>query len=338
MIVKIIGGLQCNCDTACCIRANPNALIIPRIYLGTPEFWQEDPNNFSEMEIMDDGTSQSRDYSDWTTESPGILPREGNYPSLASTAWREDTAMTLEHMIDHIAESNYANYIVGYKISGLATEEWYHWSSGRSELSGYSDPTIDAFRTWLRVKYSDSNSALQTAWQDGSVTFDDANVPSYTDRKLYTGTRTFRDPNQYMNVIDFERFYNELIPETMNYFAGVIKDKYTDANKVIVGGFYSYLYEFQGNPDFGHNALEKYNECNNLDYVYVTASYGERKLGGADYPRGPALSVKLHDKIWYNNNDLRTYLSTNSAAWTEGGYTGTMDGDRQELRRSQEWS
>lgn len=111
-----------------------------------------------------------------------------------------------------------------------------------------------------------------------------------------------------MNVIDFYVFWNELIPQTIDYFAGVAK-KASKGTKVI-GAFYAYMYEFEGRPDFGHNALGTYNSSRNLDFVAVTASYGDRLLGtGGDYQRAPVLSVALHGKLWYHDNDVVSHLA-----------------------------
>jgi hypothetical protein len=316
------------------ITADSDALIIPRLYLLMPEWWRTDPVNASEMEVMDDGTSQSIYYSQYSSNS-GILPHSGPFPSLASQKWRQDMAYAIEHYIDHIQEQGYMANVAGFELSGLGTEEWYHWSSNRQELAGYSVPTRDAFRQWLRERYSDDDAQLQAAWSNPSITFDTVQVPSRADRKAYEGARTFRDPQLYMHVIDFYQFYNELIPDTIDYFAQVIKNK--TANSKLVGAFYAYMYEFQAFPEFGHNALGKLNQSENLDYIYVTSSYQDRGPGGADLLRGPAYSSQLHDKLWYISNDTATIMTPDifiGWGWDEAtinsvlanlGYTDTVE-------------
>ena len=143
---------------------------------------------------------------------------------------------------------------------------------------------------------------LQAAWNKPSITFETVIVPSREER-FDLGQGTFRDPAKKMNVIDFYLFYNEIIPETIDYFAAIIKEV-TGGTKV-AGAFYGYMYEFRGDPEYGHNALEQYNKSKNLDFIFVTASYGNRQFAtGGDYTRSPASSVRLHNKLWYHDNDV----------------------------------
>ena len=70
------------------------------------------------------------------------------------------------------------------------------------------------------------------------------------------------------------------------------------------------MYEFRGDPEFGHNALEQYNESDNLDFIFVTASYSNREFGsGGDYSRAPGYSVQLNGKLWYHDNDVVSFLA-----------------------------
>jgi hypothetical protein len=110
-----------------------------------------------------------------------------------------------------------------------------------------------------------------------------------------------------MDVIDFYVFFNELIPDTIDYFASVVKD--ATQRKKVVGAFYGFMFEFGGSPDYGHNATSRFIDSENLDFMMVTASYFDRQLGsGADCLRGPAQSLALHNKLWYHDNDTVSYL------------------------------
>ena len=328
------------------IAADSDAMIIPRMYIGTPQWWLDDPCNTNEMELMDDGTGTSMYYSQYDT-NPGILPRSGPFPSLASQKWREDMANAIEHYMDHLRLKGYMKNVIGFEISGLATEEWYHWSSNRSELAGYGSATVSAFREWLRNRYGDDLAAFRSAWNNPAVTFDNAPVPDYTDRNTYVYTRTWRDPANYMHVIDFLQFYNEIVPDTINYFAEVIK-RNTENTKA-VGAFYGYMYGFHADPGFGHNALQQFNESPFLDYVYATPSYSHRSLGGGDCYQGPAYSAQLHDKFWFVSDDTATVRTKDIFEYykdywgwsdqdvlnslTNLGYTDTTEKNRWMLRR-----
>jgi hypothetical protein len=135
---------------------------------------------------------------------------------------------------------------------------------------------------------------------------DKASTPTRADR-LHIGDGVFRDA-QHQNVADFYLFWNELIPETIDYFAKIVKEASDHRN--VVGAFYGYMYEFVGDPEFGHNALGRYLASEDLDFIAVTASYFTRQAGsGGDYARSPAASVRLHNKLWYHDNDAVSFLA-----------------------------
>lgn len=281
------------------LAADPDAMIIPRINLGTPLWWLE--ANPSELEVLASGSTLYVDPNLNPT-----LPKNRPFSSICSEKWREDMGMALARMMDFINNSPYSEHIFGYLLAGLDTEEWYHWSSGSDQLSGYSIPTRRAFQTWLKKRYRTSEG-LQKAWGKPGLTFADVVVPSATERFGNPGA-TFRDPIAERHIIDWYLFYNNIVPETIDYFAAIIRSK-TLAPKVI-GAFYGYMYEFRGDPEYGHNALDRYLQSDNLDFIFVTASYDNRAFAsGADYARSPAYTVRLHNKLWYHDNDVTSFLA-----------------------------
>ncbi len=281
------------------LAADPDALLMPRIHVAEPDWWRE--ANPADLMVLDDGTVRlAKPYRLWPAK------KWRTYPSIASRKWREDMARSLRQMIDHIQAAPYADRIAGYHVYGLATEEWYHYTTGRSQLGDYSVHMQLAFRTWLRRKYWTVEN-LRAAWNDRSVTFATATISSRAARDAGAGGRTFRNPATEMPVIDFYRFYNEIVPEVIDYFAGVVKEACNRTK--VVGAFYAYMFEFCGNPESGHLAVEKLLESDNVDFVVVTASYGQRQLGtGGSILRSPHTSLLLHDKLWYEDNDNVSFL------------------------------
>jgi hypothetical protein len=156
----------------------------------------------------------------------------------------------------------------------------------------------------LRDKYG-CPDALREAWSDARVDFDSVQVPTQAARQ-HGRERTFRDPAAEMPVIDYYLFYNDIIPDTIDCFCRAAKE--ASAFRKVVGAFYCYMFEFQGDPEFGHNALTKPLRSPHLDFTMVTASYTTRELGaGADYARAPITSVALHRKLWYHDNDTVSF-------------------------------
>ena len=110
-----------------------------------------------------------------------------------------------------------------------------------------------------------------------------------------------------MAVVDFYSFWNGIVPETIDLFCGVVKE--ATAKTKVVGAFYAYLFEFAGNQESGHLAVQELLKSRNLDFVVVTASYGNRQLGtGGSILRSPHTSLQLHGKLWYEDNDTVSFL------------------------------
>lgn len=275
----------------------PEGWLLPRVYLGTPAWWLA--AHPEALEVLDDGSTTYREPNRNPTQ-----PKGRAFPSLASEAWRSFVAEGLRQLLAHVAAAPYAERIFGYELTGLDTEEWYHWSAGSDQLAGYSPPTVEAFRAWLRGKYGD-DAALEAAWRRPGIRLATAQVPPREARVNTPGA--LREPDSQQDVIDFYRFYNELVPDTIDHFAKVVKDA-TGRTKV-VGAFYGYMYEFQGDPEYGHNALARFASRPNIDFMAVTASYFNRAPGsGGDYLRSPLLSLWRGGKVWYHDNDTVSVL------------------------------
>jgi hypothetical protein len=279
------------------IKTHSDSLLIFRTYVDTPRWWLE--QNPDELELFENGKPTPPE-----TESRGYW-RTGPYPSIASKKWREDMGEGLAKVIQHIQASDYSHRVFGYMLVGLRTEEWYQWTLGAPVRNGYSQPTTKAFRSWLRRKYG-TLDAFQAAWRDLTVDFASALVPAKHEREDRDGD-ALRNPATSMKVVDFYLFWNELVSETIDHFAAVVKG--TTKGSKVCGAFHGLLYELR-DPEGGTNDLGRYLSSDNLDFVIATAGYKDRGFGsGCDYERAPTHSVTLHGKLWIHDNDLTTHVT-----------------------------
>lgn len=269
----------------------PHARLLPRIYIDAPAWWcQAHP---SELMRLDDGSTSF-------SEKPFALPRAADFASLASPVWRADMQAALRTIIDHVAASDYGSHVIGYQLSGQKTEEWYHWSMNCERLGDYSEPMQRAFRQWLTDKYG-TDSQLQTAWHQPTITLQNASIPDYAAR-IGDRSRLFRDPLTEQPVVDFHTFWSDVMAETIELFAATVKE-HTHGTK-IVGAFYAYTFEFaELGEDAGHLGLAHMLRSPHTDFIMAPPSYFNRNLPGKPFFRLPVQSLALHGKLFWNDFD-----------------------------------
>ncbi|MCU0960780.1 MAG: beta-galactosidase [Pirellulaceae bacterium] len=275
----------------CILAAAPDSWLLPRIYVDAPVWWCEKYPD--ELMVLDNGSTSFG-------EKLFALPRAGNYASLASPRWRSDMQHALRVVIEHVQQSDYADRVIGYQISGQKTEEWYHWSMNCERLGDYSRPMREAFRRWLADKYG-TDRALQDAWHRAGVALGTADIPG-RDERIGDRTRIFRDPLREQHVIDFHTFWSDIMADSIDLMAGTVKDA-TGGTKV-VGAFYAYTFEFADlAEDAGHLALDRLLRSPHVDFLMAPSSYFDRNLPGKPFFRLPITSLALHGKLFWNDFD-----------------------------------
>jgi hypothetical protein len=284
------------------LEADPQAYIFPRVYVNSPDWW--DKLHPDQLVLYDDGEGEPKLFHE-TENKP--------CPSWASGIWRQDTAYALRMYIDHIRHAPYADRVIGYHIASGTTEEWMYWGANEGKYCDYSQPTVEAFHRWLRARYK-TDAALQQAWGQPGVTLAAAAIPRY-QKRIATEHGAFRDPVSARDVIDFQLFLSDLTAETINYFAHVVKQETN--REALFGAFYGYVLQLfeQRQQNAGHLAPRTVWKCPDVDFLTSPTSYAFRSLaGGFSHFMSLTDSVKLHGKMWFDENDIRT--------WLTGGRTG----------------
>ncbi len=281
------------------LKENPDAYFFPRLYVHAPTWWSE--SHPDDIVLMDPGDGKF---------VPFIHSGGKPAPSWASETWRRDTVEGLRRLIAHVEASPYADRVIGYHIASGTTEEWMMWGGNENQWVDFSPVNTARFRTWLRAKYG-SDAKLQAAWNNTSASLASATIPTKAQRQ-HTDVGSLRDPAKEQAVIDYYLYNSDLVADTICTFAKAVKE--LTRHKKIVGAFYGYLLQLCGEQrqqNAGHLALEKVLASPDVDFLTSPTSYAFRQLGGEGTSHFMSLfgSVKLHGKLWFDENDIRTSLA-----------------------------
>jgi beta-galactosidase len=193
--------------------------------------------------------------------------------------------------------------MLGYHPCGQNTGEWFYDRSWENLMTGFEAPMQAAFRSWVHDPA--------------------ASVPTAAERRV-GGLGALLDPDAQRRLVDFLALQQAAMEEPLEYFARIIKEE-TRGRKLVVL-FYGYTFEISALPGgpsaSGHLALQRLLDCPDVDIICSPISYFERQPGGAGPFMAPIDSVQLHGKLWLNEDDTRTYLSS---AHDDFGRAGTLD-------------
>lgn len=301
-------------DTLCdyVLKANPKALILPRIYMQTPDWWL---------------SQHPDDRMRWD--------RQAGHPhtaTVSSIPFRVDGGAKLSDLIHHL-EAKFGSHMLGYHVAGQNTDEWFYQDSWGPDWNGYAPADSVAWIKWLVHRYS-TDAALQTAWNRTDVTLASASVPTPEERKA--AQTELVDPTAQRNVLDWNCFQQENMTDTVLHFAHVVREA-THSVKISVF-FYGYLYEFAGMQNgvanAGHYALHRLLDSPDIDCLTSPLSYSDRGLTGS----GPLMSAvdsdALAGKLYIAEDDTATNLSQGDAPGSDVRNTNADDTNKVLLRSS----
>ena len=281
--------------------ADPGVLAMPRLDLTPSSAW------------LDQNSEERMVHFDMAGRTPFTVG--GDRASFSSRKWRTLMGPALRAFIHH-AEERYGEHILGYHIGGGDCGEWsYIWADC---LSDYSRPQLEAFRVWLKTRYLDDHARLQTAWQMPEVTFQTAELP--LDRARPAGTWSILDPVKDRRIADYQAFHSETVANAILDFNGVARVALRELGRTkILTTFYGYHFWFSrfkcGYHNSGHHALQKILASPDVDVVCAPCNYQDRHPGGVFTSQLIAGSVRLHGKLFYNEDDTRTFMTAPDAGW-----------------------
>jgi len=284
------------------LKNDPEALLLPRFGVGPPTWWLEE--HPSERMLFEDGKTEG-----W---------------SMASRAWLKDLEEPLRRLVRH-CEEHYHDHMLGYHPCGQHTGEWFYYRSWEPVLGDFSQAMTQGFSAWAREKYG-GLSGLRKAWAIPDLTLEDIGIPAPRHQRQTT-LGLFRDPVQERKVIDYFEYKQIAMQKPLERIARIIKEQTEE--KKLVCLFYGYTFDMHGIPlgpqGSGHLAMDRMLRCPDVDILCSPISYLDRELGGAGCFMCPVDSVRNSGKLWLNEDDTRTYLSSEDAGY---GRVDTLEGTR----------
>lgn len=259
------------------IAADPLAKVIIRLYLDPPRWWEQ--SHPGEACQSGDGTTFRQ--------------------SFYSERWRKETAKVITDIYRWVMHSPYKKQLTGLHVAAGGTEEWFFHPPQRLDTNPQRST---AFRQWLSKTYL-NNSELQSAWDDGKVTLQNAlPVDVASDRPA----DRWRMEKKERRVIDSYKFQAENMADNIAYFCKHIKE--ISHGQLLTGAFYGYHY-FLPDARAGHAALYTLLQCPHLDYLSSPNDYN--RVTGEDWPPFTATrTIQQHGKLWLAENDTRTSITT----------------------------
>ena len=257
------------------------------------------------------------------------------YPDPHSLIYLTAAGQYISNLVAHVEAQSYSRSIVGYQISLFDGGEWVmpvgYW--------GYSGATCTAFQSWLQEKYSTVEN-LRTAWNDPTVaSFETISVP-LPQEFVAADHGAFRDPALRRKVIDFETFWQDSNVSCLLAFCRTVKEASTNSIPPLTGAFYGYTLESGQAFYKGHLALRTVLDSPDIDFLAAPYSYIYRcpawqQATNADISagayHGPADSIIANGKLFFSEDDSRTYLTTNDSNCHFPDLAGTVA----DLRRNQ---
>ncbi len=105
----------------------------------------------------------------------------------------------------------------------------------------------------------------------------------------------------------YYRFLSDIVADRLCEFSSFVKEKTN--RQLVVGSFYGYTYELCERR-FAHHSLGKILNCPDIDFLCSPISYSGQRKAGTNHPyMMPVHSIKLHNKLYFAENDVRTHLT-----------------------------
>ncbi len=257
------------------LQTDPRALVIPRISLDAPDAWLDaHPGELIRGAIK---AQASRD--------PGR--GDQRHPSWASAVWQRDAVAALRALLAHVAVQPWGQAVIGWHVGAGLYGEWHYYNS--AQYPDRSAPYLRAYARWLRRRYPDETPDP---------------VPPDPAERQHGDWAGVLDPARRRAAIDAFTFFHEVGARLLGRFARVVKA--ATGGRALVLAFNGYLPDLGQNHEIDHRAFDRALASPELDVFSSPHTYWRRAPGDDAIPRGFPASVRLHGKMFWDEQDDRT--------------------------------
>ncbi|MBC7805287.1 MAG: hypothetical protein H7145_03980 [Akkermansiaceae bacterium] len=270
-------------DTFALVAENaPDAFVLPRLIFSPPASWER--ANPEEMAAFANG-----EFGDVSIGS--------------ELFWGGEAKDALRAAIEHLAEGEHAKRTLGIYL------EHGEWFQSKGVGADRSPANTSAFREWLKYQYRNNEVALRSAWYDGTVTFDTAEIPSpeaFAAATSGNGTQPIFLSDREMRLADFYAYTSVITADRIVQLGAIVKE--ASASRLAVAVSYGYTLEI-ARPNCGHYALGDVLSSPNVDILTAPLSYAGRLPGGSAPVPVPVDSIHLAGKLFIAEDDTKTHLA-----------------------------
>ncbi len=229
----------------------------------------------------------------WIEEnlSESVSTPSGMREALWSEKYLRDGTELLNTLVSHIRSADYSHRIAGYQICGGTTQEWMHHDMAGS----FSEKGIEKFRLWMKQNYNADT------------------VPEITKGDLFKAG--------YNEAVSrYGEFCCETASNAVEHFCKALKKLIN--NEQVVGAFYGYN-AYVNDPLLGLAGLGHIIDSPYIDFFSSPCCYDCTRELGVDW--GDMItegSLKLHNKLYFVECDIRTHLTRKMQESRPGTFTG----------------
>lgn len=202
----------------------------------------------------------------------------GMRESLYSDKFLRDGGELLVTLVSHIRNADYSDRIAGYQLCGGTTQEWFH----HDLLGSFSEKGLQKFRKWMYERYNVTE------------------IPDFTKED-------FGKAEIFETEKCFGEFSCEMAAKTAEHFSRILKEYI--GSEQITGVFYGYNV-FLNDVLWGHHGLRHIIDSPYIDFFSSPCGYDDGRRLGIDWSDMlPTASLKVHNKLYFVECDIRTFLT-----------------------------